>query len=119
MKASVRKSFGRKSEQDVAKNLAATLARVREILRPGGVAVFSECVRPFEGQPIYVEFVFNFLENFTGVETDPETRPNHGFLTPGSWRRSLAAAGFAALRRVLRGRGQRAEAPLLTIMPLY
>ena len=78
----------------IAKDLAATLARVRELLRPGGVAIFSECVRPFEGQPIYVEFVFNFLGNFTGVATDPETRPNHGFLTPGSWRRSLAAAGF-------------------------
>jgi SAM-dependent methyltransferase len=78
----------------IAKDLAATLARVRQILRPGGVAVFSECVRPFEGQPIYVEFVFNFLENFTGVATDPETRPNHGFLTPNNWRRSLAAAGF-------------------------
>jgi SAM-dependent methyltransferase len=78
----------------IAKDLAATLARVRETLRPGGVAVFSECVRPYEGQPIYVEFVFNFLENFTGVATDPATRPNHGFLTPGSWRRSLAAAGF-------------------------
>jgi len=78
----------------IAKDLAATLARVRETLRPGGVAVFSECVRPFEGQPIYVEFVFNFLENFTGVATDPATRPNHGFLTPNNWRRSLAAAGF-------------------------
>ncbi len=78
----------------IAQDLAATLARIRETLRPGGVAVFSECIRPFEGQPIYVEFVFNFLENFTGVATDPRTRPNHGFLTPRSWRRSLAAAGF-------------------------
>jgi SAM-dependent methyltransferase len=78
----------------IARNLAATLARVRETLTPGGVAVFSECVRPFEGQPIYVEFVFNFLQNFTGVATDPTTRPNHGFLTPESWRRSLKAAGF-------------------------
>jgi SAM-dependent methyltransferase len=78
----------------IAKDLAAALARIRETLRPGGDAVFSECVRPFEGQPIYVEFVFNFLENFTGVATDPKTRPNHGFLTPQSWRRSLAAAGF-------------------------
>jgi hypothetical protein len=61
---------------------------------PGGVAVFSECVRPFPGQPIYVEFVFNFLENFTGVTTDSETRPNHGFLTPENWRRAFRAAGF-------------------------
>jgi SAM-dependent methyltransferase len=81
----------------VAKNLGETLARIRETLKPGGAAVFSECVRPYEGQPIYVEFVFNFLENFTGVSTDPDTRPNHGFLTPESWRRALRAAGFEKL----------------------
>jgi SAM-dependent methyltransferase len=78
----------------VARDLNATLARVRETLRPGGAAVFSECVRPFAGQPIYVEFVFNFLENFTGVETDAATRPNHGFLTPENWRKVLEKAGF-------------------------
>jgi SAM-dependent methyltransferase len=78
----------------IAKDLGATLARVRETLKPGGVAVFSECVRPYPGQPIYVEFVFNFLENFTGVATDPATRPNHGFLTPQNWRDALSAAGF-------------------------
>jgi len=78
----------------VARDLGATLGRVRETLKPGGVAVFSECVRPFEAQPIYVEFVFNFLENFTGVATDPRTRPNHGFLTPENWRNAFRAAGF-------------------------
>ncbi len=78
----------------VARDLGATLARIRETLKPGGAAVFSECVRPFEGQPIYVEFVFNFLENFTGVATDPATRPNHGFLTPENWRRAFRASGF-------------------------
>jgi SAM-dependent methyltransferase len=80
----------------IARDLAATLARIRETLRPGGVAIFSECVRPFPNQPIYVEFVFNFLENFTGVATDPATRPNHGFLTPENWRAAFAAAGFEA-----------------------
>ena len=78
----------------IASDLGATLQQIRKTLAPGGVAVFSECVRPFPGQPIYVEFVFNFLENFTGVATNPATRPNHGFLTPGDWRRALAAAGF-------------------------
>ena len=78
----------------IAHDLAATLARIRQTLKPGGVAVFSECVRPFPGQPIYVEFVFNFLENFTGVATDAATRPNHGFLTPENWRRAFQAAGF-------------------------
>ena len=78
----------------IAKDLAATLRRIRETLKPGGTAVFSECIRPFDGQPIYVEFVFNFLENFTGVATDEATRPNHGFLTPENWRRAFHAAGF-------------------------
>jgi SAM-dependent methyltransferase len=78
----------------IAHDLVATLVRIREALKPGGVAVFSECVRPFPEQPIYVEFVFNFLENFTGVVTDGETRPNHGFLTPENWRNAFRAAGF-------------------------
>jgi SAM-dependent methyltransferase len=78
----------------IARDLRATLARIHETLKPGGVAVFSECVRPRPDQPIYVEFVFNFLENFTGVVTDPETRPNHGFLTPENWRAAFGAAGF-------------------------
>jgi SAM-dependent methyltransferase len=78
----------------IARDLGATLRRILRTLKPGGVAVFSECVRPFTNQPIYVEFVFNFLENFTGVVTDEETRPNHGFLTPENWRRALRAAGF-------------------------
>jgi SAM-dependent methyltransferase len=78
----------------IARDLNATLDRIRTTLKPGGAAVFSECVRPFEGQPIYVEFVFNFLENFTGVATDTATRPNHGFLTPENWRRAFEKAGF-------------------------
>jgi SAM-dependent methyltransferase len=78
----------------IAKDLHRTLGWIREALAPGGVAVFSECVRPFSGQPIYVEFVFNFLQNFTGVATDRQTRPNHGFLTPQNWRDALRAAGF-------------------------
>jgi SAM-dependent methyltransferase len=80
----------------IAKDLGAVLARIRKTLRPGGTAVFSECVRPRDGQPIYVEFVFNFLENFTGVATDPGTRPNHGFLTPENWRNAFRKAGFEA-----------------------
>ncbi len=78
----------------IARDLDATLRRIRETLAPGGAVVFSECVRPFAGQPIYVEFVFNFLENFTGVATDPATRPNHGFLTPDNWRKAFEKAGF-------------------------
>ncbi|HMF07627.1 MAG TPA: methyltransferase [Thermoanaerobaculia bacterium] len=78
----------------IAKDLGSALRRILGTLKPGGAAVFSECVRPSAGQPIYVEFVFNFLENFTGVVTDMATRPNHGFLTPRNWRDALLASGF-------------------------
>ena len=81
----------------VARDLAATLAHIHRCLKPGGHAVFSECVRPHAGQPIYVEFIFNFLENFVNVRLDPEIRPTHGFLTPQNWRAALSRAGFAGV----------------------
>ena len=78
----------------VAHDLEATLSGIFEVVKPGGAVVFSECVRPFPGQPIYVEFIFNFLENFVHVVTDPEIRPTHGFLTPANWRAALTRCGF-------------------------
>lgn len=78
----------------VARDLGATLRFVREVLKPGGAAIFSECVRPKPNQPIYVEYAFNFLENFVNVVKDPVTRPTHGFLTPANWRAALSRAGF-------------------------
>lgn len=78
----------------VARDLRRTLAAIREVVVPGGAIVLSECVRTRAGQPVYVEFIFNFLENFVNVVTDPEVRPTHGFLTPANWRAALAGAGF-------------------------
>jgi SAM-dependent methyltransferase len=78
----------------VAKDLGATLGFIREVVKPGGTVIFSECVRPRAGQPIYIEYIFNFLENFVHVSLDPETRPTHGFLTPANWRAALTKAGF-------------------------
>jgi SAM-dependent methyltransferase len=78
----------------VAHDLGKTLAFIHEAVKPGGAVVFSECVRPRAGQPIYVEFAFNFLDNFVDVVTDPEIRPTHGFLTPANWRAALSRAGF-------------------------
>jgi SAM-dependent methyltransferase len=84
----------------VAADLAFTLGEVRNALAPGGSVVISECVRPFPGQPVYVEFVFNLLEAFREPVLDRTWRPNGGFLTPEQWTAALEANGFREVRIV-------------------
>ena len=84
----------------VATDLAFTLAEVRHALAPSGSIVVSECVRPFPGQPVYVEFVFNLLEAFREPVLVPGWRPNGGFLTPEQWMAALEANGFCDVRIV-------------------
>ena len=84
----------------VAHDLAFTLREIRDALAPRGSVVISECVRPFPGRPIYVEFVFNLIEAFREPVIVPEWRPNGGFLTPEQWTRALEANGFRDVRVV-------------------
>jgi SAM-dependent methyltransferase len=82
----------------VAPDLQAVLHEAKAAVKPGGLVVVSECVRPSAHPgPSYVELIFNFLESFTNVKTNPATRPTHGFLTPQAWRRSFTAAGFSSV----------------------
>ena len=83
----------------VARDLEQSLGYTREILEPGGVLVMGECVRPFPGQVLYTEFIFEFLANFRGIVTTPR-RHTHGFLTPEDWIASVEAAGFRDVRLV-------------------
>ena len=82
----------------VARDLAATLGEIRRALAPGGALVFSECIRPFAGEPLAEEFVFNLLETFRAPVLVAEWRPNGGFLTPEQWTRALEANGFGDVR---------------------
>ena len=84
----------------VAADLAFTLGEIRTALAPGGSVVISECVRPFPGQTVYVEFVFNLLEAFRESRLDPAWRTNGGFLTPEQWTAGLLATGFRDVRIV-------------------
>jgi SAM-dependent methyltransferase len=81
----------------VAHDLLFTLEQARQTLAATGWLVLGECLRPFPGQPIYAELVFQILDSFTDVVTDPVIRPNPGFLTPEQWRCALTRAGFARL----------------------
>lgn len=84
----------------VAADLAFTLGEIRNALAPGGSVVISECVRPFPGQTVYVEFVFNLLEAFRECVLEPAWRTNGGFLTPEQWTAGLLATGFRDVRIV-------------------
>jgi len=78
----------------ISKNLLFSLNEVRSALATDGWLVIGECVRPYDNQPIYPELMFQILDSFINVETDPEFRPNPGFLTAEQWRRAFSRAGF-------------------------
>jgi SAM-dependent methyltransferase len=78
----------------VSKDLLFSLNQARSVLANDGWLVIGECLRPYVDQPIYPELMFQILESFTDVQTDPEIRPNPGFLTAGHWRRAFTRAGF-------------------------
>jgi polyketide synthase PksN len=79
----------------ISKNLLFSLNEARSVLATDGWLIIGECVRPYSNQPIYPELMFQILDSFTNVETDPEIRPNPGFLTAEQWRRAFLKAGFA------------------------
>jgi SAM-dependent methyltransferase len=78
----------------ISKDLLFSLNEARSALVSDGWLVIGECLRPYVNQPIYPELMFQILESFTNVQTDPEVRPNPGFLTPEQWRCAFTRAGF-------------------------
>ena len=78
----------------ISKDLLFSLNEARSALASGGWLVIGECLRPYFNQPIYPELMFQILESFTDVQTDPEVRPNPGFLTAEQWRCAFTRAGF-------------------------
>ncbi len=79
----------------VARDLPYSLGQARACLAPGGWLVAGECLRPRQGEPVAIEFVFQLLDGFRGVTTDAVLRPEAGFLTAGQWQALFACAGFA------------------------
>jgi SAM-dependent methyltransferase len=78
----------------ISKDLLLSLNEARSALVSDGWLVIGECLRPYFNQPIYPELMFQILESFTNVQTDPEIRPNPGFLPAEYWRRAFTRAGF-------------------------
>ena len=78
----------------ISKNLLFSLNDARSTLTADGWLVIGECIRPYANQPIYPEMMFQILDSFSNVETDPEIRPNPGFLTAEQWRRAFLRVGY-------------------------
>jgi len=79
----------------VAPDLDFVIGEAAKALKPGGTVVVSECVRPTKlTRPIHAEIIFDFLDSFTDVATDPVKRPTHGFLTPAAWLATFEEAGL-------------------------
>jgi SAM-dependent methyltransferase len=78
----------------VAHDLAYSLRQARDALASNGWLVMGECVHTNRYKPIFPEFIFQMLDSFRSVQTDPALRPAPGFLTPHYWRCALAHAGF-------------------------
>jgi len=78
----------------ISKNLLFSLNEARSALATDGWLVIGECLRPYDNQPMYPELMFQILDSFTEVETNPEIRPTPGFLTAEQWRRAFSRAGF-------------------------
>ena len=80
----------------VARDLAYSLGEARTALADDGWLVIGECLQSSRRKPIFPELIFQILESFRNVQTDPAFRPSPGFLTPGEWRLALARGGFQA-----------------------
>jgi len=78
----------------ISKNLLFSLNEARAALTSDGWLVIGECLRPYDNQPIYPELMFQILDSFTNIQTDPEFRPNPGFLTAEQWCRAFLRAGL-------------------------
>ena len=78
----------------LARDLVPTLARLRTLLRPDGVLVVGELLRPAPLAGVHIELPFTLLEAYRGAQEGDDMRPRPGFMAADGWRRALLAAGF-------------------------
>lgn len=76
-------------------DLRGALGNLRQVLKPRGHLLLGETYRPEPDFTLAVEFIFQLTKPFREVVVEPELRPAGGFLSHNSWRKALAACGFA------------------------
>lgn len=78
----------------VATDLLSSLKHIIEIIKPGGKLIISESVRENNDDLLVQEIIFNMLDDFLNVKTDPRLRPTLGFITASQWGKLFTEAGF-------------------------
>jgi acyl transferase domain-containing protein/acyl carrier protein len=90
------------------RDLARTIAHVRELLRPGGVLLLLEGTRALR----WVDLTFGMTEGWWRF-TDRQLRPHHALLAPEQWRSLLESNGFDQTAAAPEGVEAAAQAVLL------
>ncbi|MCP2251335.1 Acyl transferase domain-containing protein [Prauserella aidingensis] len=75
------------------RNIATTLAHIKELLVPGGVVVVNEGIRPAS----YLTFVFGLTSGWWAADDRAIRLPASPVLDAARWRDSLSAAGFTGV----------------------
>lgn len=81
----------------LASDLLGSLASIRALLRPGGVLVLGELVRPAGDGAVHLELPFTLLGAYRDVPLIEGVRPRPGFLTLDGWREALRRAGYTRI----------------------
>jgi SAM-dependent methyltransferase len=76
-----------------AEDLVSSLENIYYSLKPGGLIILSECVRPKENGLLFQELIFNLLDNYRDIKLSA-LRPMPGFLDVKSWKRILKKTKF-------------------------
>jgi SAM-dependent methyltransferase len=78
----------------LAHDVLRTLAGLRALLKPGGVLVLGEVLRPTANAPVHLELPFTLLEEYGHAPLLEGIRPRPGFMSARGWLRALESAGF-------------------------
>ncbi|MGD1147459.1 MAG: class I SAM-dependent methyltransferase [Thermoanaerobaculaceae bacterium] len=81
----------------LAREVVATLGRLRTLLRPGGVLVVGELLRPTPTAAVHLELPFTLLTTYSQAPLEEGIRVRPGFMSARGWRRALEAAGFTEI----------------------
>ncbi|MDM5335839.1 class I SAM-dependent methyltransferase [Fictibacillus enclensis] len=76
-----------------SKDLEYSLRELKELLRPGGQIVISECVRSDYDTRMHQEYIFSLLPDFQEIQTNTSA-PCYGFLTANDWENIFRKSGY-------------------------